>query len=371
MAFFNMNFPVRFSKVAAFAAVLSLFFHPLKSQAYSQKDADLAFNAYTRIFYFTNANAGFFHATTDGGKTVFWDRAEQLEMLLDVYERTTNSQCLVMFSNVFNGFISDHGTNWANNDFNDDIMWMVIACARAHQLTGNPRYRDIARSNFDMCYARAWSTNLGGGFWWKTSNTSKNACVNGPASIAAYLLFKICDDKGYLEKSRLAYEWERSHLFDASSGQVYDNIDFNGEADQKSFTYNQGTFIAAANFLGHPEDAKRAADYVKNVLCHNGILPSYGQFGDAGGFNGIFVRWMAKFVRERKLQKDYQAWLQANADAAWSIRRPDDNLMWSRWSRPTPDGLLSSWACSCGVVILHVVPPTSPDSNDKSATARK
>ena len=103
-------------------------------------------------------------------------------MLLDTYERTTNTACLTMFSNVFKGFIADHGATWEQNEFNDDIMWMVIACARAHQLTGNPVYRDTARTNFDLCYARAWSTNLGGGWWWKTSNLSKNACVNGPIS---------------------------------------------------------------------------------------------------------------------------------------------------------------------------------------------
>jgi predicted alpha-1,6-mannanase (GH76 family) len=294
-----------------------------------------------------------------------------MELLLDVYERTTNVQSLVMFSNMFNGFVADHGTNWKKNDFNDDIMWMVIACARAHQLTGNLQYRDLAKSNFDMCYARAWSTNLGGGLWWKTSDTSKNACVNGPAAIAAYLLYKISSDTNYLEKSRAAYEWERAHLFDKNSGQIYDHMDFSGKIDPKSFTYNQGTFIGAANFLGHPDDAKLAADYTKNVICHNGILPGYGQFGDAAGFDGIFARWMAKFMRDRGLQHDYLAWLQANADAAWSARRRDDNLIWSRWSRPTPPGQLNSWACSCGVVILQVVSPNSINSNVKNATAPK
>jgi hypothetical protein len=26
---------------------------------------------------------------------------------------------------MFRGFLADHGSNWASNDYNDDIMWMV------------------------------------------------------------------------------------------------------------------------------------------------------------------------------------------------------------------------------------------------------
>jgi len=52
---------------------------------------------------------------------------------------------------------------------------------------------------------------------------------------------------------------------------------------------------------------------------HHAGLPAGG---DAGGFNGICARWMARFMKDRGLQKSYLAWLQANADAAWKVRRP-------------------------------------------------
>ena len=348
----------------------------LPAKAYTITDADAIFSSYNKAFYFTNAEGGFFHATTDGGKTWFWERAEQMEMLLDVYERNTNAACLSMFTNVFNGFIADHGTNWNNNEFNDDIMWMVIACARAHQLTGNPEFRDIARANFDMCYARAWSTNLGGGLWWKTSNLSKNACVNGPAAIAAYLLFQIGGDTNYLTKAMGIYAWERRTLFDSQSGEVFDSIDDGGEVDPQIFTYNQGTFIGAANFLGFTNDAKLAADFTVKKSGRNGIMPGYGQAGDGGGFNGICARWLARFMKDRSLQGCYQKWLQNNAEAAWEGRRQRDGLAWSRWSRPTPNGPLNSWACSSSVVVMQVVPPSNGGTisnpfNGQATTAEK
>ena len=345
---------------AATLAVCAAFLFTACARAFTAADADALFAAYSKAFYFTNAEGGCFHLTTVGGRTHFWERAEQLEMVLDVYERTTNAACLTIFTNVFNGFIAENGTNWEANEFNDDIMWMVIACARAHQLTGNAAFRNCAKLNFDLCYARAWSTNLDGGLWWKTDNRSKNACVNGPGAIAAYLLFQILGDTNYLAKSRNLFEWERAHLFDPENGHVFDNLNDRGEVGYKSFTYNQGTFVGAANFLGYTNEARRAADYTRDTLCRRGrgILPGYGQDGDAGGFNGIGVRWIAKFMKDRGLQSSYLKWLQANAEAAWKCRRASDNLAWSRWSEPTPDDeTLFAWACSSAVVILQVVPP--------------
>ena len=339
---------------SSIAAIVLLAFLP-RARAVDATTADAIFATYNQAFYFTDDAQGFYRETTAGGKTQFWQRAEQMEMVLDVYECSTNAACLTLFTNLYHGFTAEHGTNWIENKYNDDIMWMVIACARASQFTGNAEFREVARFNFDLCFARAWSTNLGGGLFWSTANLSKNSCVNGPGAIAAYLLYQISGNSDYLAKARSVYEWERDNLFDAGSGRIYDNINLEGKVDRKSFTYNEGTFIGAANFLGYTNDAKLAADCTKNVLCTDGLLPGYGQSGDAAGFNGICVRWLAKFMRDQHRQSDYLPWLQENAQAAWANRREPDNLAWSRWAKPTPPGLLYSWSCSSAVVVLQAV----------------
>ena len=89
---------------------------------------------------------------------IVWMRAEQMEMVLDAYERTNSAQQLAMFTNLFRGFLADHGADWTHNEYNDDIMWMVIACTRAHLLSGDAEFLKVARTNFDFCYARAAST---------------------------------------------------------------------------------------------------------------------------------------------------------------------------------------------------------------------
>lgn len=174
----------------------------LSAQVVTQADADAIFQAHTKAFYREENDRAWHTKDTAGGKADFWTRAEQMEMVLDAYERTRNPAQMLMFTKLFRGFLADHGKTWERNSFNDDIMWMAIACTRGYLVTGNVEFRDVAKVNFDLCYARAASPDLGGGLWWKVNNQSKNACVNGPGSIAAFLLSKATGNPGYLNKAR-------------------------------------------------------------------------------------------------------------------------------------------------------------------------
>jgi hypothetical protein len=42
---------------------------------------------------------------------------------------------------------------------------------------------------------------------------------------------------------------------------IYDSIRTNGNVSRVSFSYNQGTFIGACNFLGRTNDAAEVMDY--------------------------------------------------------------------------------------------------------------
>jgi predicted alpha-1,6-mannanase (GH76 family) len=328
-----------------------------RSEAFTAADADMLFEAHSKAFYRIEDGRAWHAKDSEDGKADFWTRAEMMEMVLDAYERTKDSQQLVMFDRLFRGFLADHGSNWSHNQYNDDIMWMVIACTRAHLLAGNPEFRDVARTNFDLCHARASSPDLGGGLWWKVDNCSKNACVNGPGAIAAFLLSRATGESSYLTIARNIFLWERDTLFDPATGRVADNINIRGRVSRMALTYNQGTFVGAANLLGYNDEARLAATFTMNQLCQDGFLPESGEKGDSGGFNGIAVRWIARFVKDRGEQAAFDPWLQKNAEAAWQARRLSDNLSWCRWPQPTPTDLRYSWGCSSAVVILQVVPP--------------
>jgi predicted alpha-1,6-mannanase (GH76 family) len=348
-----------------FGGLVFLLSAAISTFAFDARDADLAFKAYNNSFYVVSNGFGHYKKNTDGGRSDFWTQAESIEMIEDFYERTGDADARRMITESINGFTNHHSTDWSKNKFNDDLMWMIIACARGYLATSNNEFRVLAKKHFDAVYRRAWDLTLGGGLFWKTDNASKNACVNGPAAIAACLLSEIYHDQSYLTKAKAIYAWERNALFNPASGAVHDNINLNGHIGRTTFTYNEGTFIGAANYLfkltgetNYLNDALLAANFTRDKISHGKNLPVYN-FGDGEGFNGIFLRWFARFANDNHLWPQFYNWAASNANAAWNARRTD-NLSWQNWNSPTPDGILDSWACSDAVIILQVVPPKQP-----------
>merc|ERR1712059_234654 len=128
-------------------------------------------------------------------------------------------------------------------------MWGVIALARSFQLTGNADHLSQAQSQFNNAWGRGWD-NQYGGLWWNTNNQSKNACVLGPAAIAGALLGQLTTGTGFKGQAQQAFEWLEAHLFNSSSGQVYDHVTKDGARVEEPYTYNQGSFMGAATLLG-------------------------------------------------------------------------------------------------------------------------
>jgi predicted alpha-1,6-mannanase (GH76 family) len=346
-----------------FAAFFILM--PILGRAIDPRAAHVAFGSYNSRFYVSKHGLGYYKGDTEGGRSGFWVRAEQIEMIEDAYDRVHDRATRRMIREAVAGFVHGHGTDWTTNKYNDDIMWMTIACARAWQDTGDRADRDLAKRNFDAVYARGCDSVLGGGLYWTTDKAGKHACVNGPAAIAACLLCQICRDKSYLAKAQALYTWERGALFNQTTGAVHDNVSVSGHIARKTFTYNEGTFIGAADLLwentgdtNYFADAMLAANFTRHVLSWDRTLPAYGS-GDAAGFNGIFMRWMARFLDDSRLWPQFYDWMSLNVDAAWRVRRAD-NLSWQDWASPTPPGTLESWNCSDTVVALQVVPSEKP-----------
>lgn len=355
-----------------FACGLFVIGAGVTSPAFTTSDADTLFNAYNATFYVTNGGNSYYKLDTGTGTGAgWWTFAEEIEMAEDAHDSAPSLYRQNLVASLCNGFMSKNGTLWAGNAYNDDITWGVIAFSRAYLITGNTTFRDVARYNFDAMFSRGWDTNFaGGGLWWRTTDRQgKNACINGPASIAACYLYGISGDATYLDKAKDCYAWERRVLFNTGTGAVSDSIGTNYVYNNWASSYNQGTFIGAANFLyritGRPhyfQDALLATRYLQNSVCSGGIFPEYGS-GDFGGFNGIGVRWAARFAKDQNLWATFGPWLTANANAAWSVRNTN-NLAWQKWKTATPAGtnVLASWDCSDSIIVLSVANPSPADA---------
>src|ERR1700722_3183217 len=225
-------------KASLFCLVI-LLASVIAASAFTASDAATAFTAYNNAFLSGGAYPG------------WWTGAETIEMAEDAYDNSPTAARQTIVSNACNGFITANGSSWTYDIYNDDMSWAVIAFARASLITGSANFRNIAKSNWDAMYARAWDTNyLGGGLWWNTDNTFKNAAVNGPATIAACYLYAIYGDTNYLAKAQAIYAWERRVLLNTGTGSIADGITYpNTTTTGGPTTYNQGTFIGAANLL--------------------------------------------------------------------------------------------------------------------------
>lgn len=132
--------------------------------AYSAADAKAVVSSFHSAFYSVTGTNGYFKDTQTGGPAYFWGQAEMIECVIDAYEWTGDPVYRAMTTNLLNGFIKNNGSAWTSwNIYNDDIMWAVIAFARGGMDASNTNYCNLARANFDACYARAWDGKLGGG----------------------------------------------------------------------------------------------------------------------------------------------------------------------------------------------------------------
>lgn len=298
----------------------------------------------------------------DGG---FWGDAEMFEIILDAYETTGDPQYKDMFKKLHADFIVREKADWSWNDFNDDMAWMIIACARAYLLFGDNIYLQQSKSNFERMYERALYPN--GLLRWKErdekTKTGTNSCINGPAEVACCYLAIATGDDSYYEKAKSLYALQRQYLVEQPfNGKVYDSITFvdgtgteiavDENGDKKinywSSTYNQGTYLGAALMLynrygdeQYKEDAVKIMDWTKKNLCNSaGIFngecgKQADASGDLPGFKGIFMRYARRCIVDLG-KPEYIDWLQNNVIRAYNNRN-SVGIIWTAWQEKTSE----------------------------------
>src|SRR5665213_4581563 len=121
-------------------------------------------------------------------------------MAEDVYDRSKDPKHKALVQELHKGFVKVHGSDWSANIYNDDLMWITMASARAYKITDDTAYLSTAIACFDITWNRAYEPT-DGGLWWTTDNTSKNACIAGPGALAALLLHQCTGSDEYLKKA--------------------------------------------------------------------------------------------------------------------------------------------------------------------------
>lgn len=292
----------------------------------------------------------------------WWNSAVALQTIGDYMQRTGDRRYLGQLDNTFEkdkgafpaGVLSGDPLlgNFTSRAI-DDTEWWGLTWVQAYDLTGNPKYLDMAVTIANYVYGYWDTSTCGGGVWWNAERTYKNAITNGLwIRLTAELHNRIPGDRLWLTRSSTAWAWfQRSGMINAS-GLVNDGLtNACTNNDQTVWTYNQGMAIGAALELWRatrdPQilaSAHRLADAAigPNALATNGILTescdAADQTCDDNGkqFKGIFMRYWTDLV-DTTHDPRYAAFLDQQAESIWSHDRDAADRLGTRWSGATRD----------------------------------
>ncbi|TRX46362.1 glycosyl hydrolase family 76 [Fulvivirga sp. M361] len=300
----------------------------------------------------------------------YWWNAHAVDVLVDGYLRTDDGVYVSRVKALVEGIYTKNN-NTFHNEFNDDMVWLAIACTNAFKATDDAYYLNVSKELWTEIL-KSWSDLYGGGITWKTNTpNSKNAVSNAPVAILGLRLYDIEKNEDYLQWAKDIYAWQKSTLVDPTTGLVWDHIDLvDGEVTIKKewvFTYNIGTWVGAAMELyqvtednAYLDDAVRSATSMMTSpqLTTEGLLRSEGQ-GDGGLFKGILVRYFTRLILLPELseskRKSFIDFFRFNAETFYEkgLARPS-MLCGPDWRR-TPDGLVDFSTQLSGMMLMEAV----------------
>lgn len=327
----------------------------------------IADSAERSLNYFWSASGKYYFASNASAEWAqYWPNAHALDVLVDAYLRNPAASLKSQMLDLIGG-VKAKNNNTMINYYYDDMEWMALACLRAYNATGDTQFKDVT----DLLWndiKNGWSSDLGGGIWWRKDNPSKNTPSNMPAAILAARLYKKFNRTDDLQWAQKIYDWQKQVLYDANSGWVYDNLDKAGTKNTTwKFTYNQGTFLGAAlelygitNNATYLNDAYKVTDYTLNsgFLTNNGVLKDEGG-GDGGLFKGIFIRYFTRLIVDGNIdatkKTTYLGFITTNATTLWSKGTNKNLVLFGNAWDKAPDNQTDCTTQLSGIMLFEAM----------------
>lgn len=287
--------------------------------------------------------------------TGWWHTANSITVIANYEAATGDTSYYSVLSNTFTAAQTAH-SNFIDAYYDDDGWW-ALAWIDAYDLTGNQSYLTMAETIFSNIAANGWdTTTCGGGVWWSTAESYKNAIANELfLTVAAKLANRTTGSAsvGYLNWAQQEWAWFKASGMISSQSLINDGLTStnpkacvnNGET---TWTYNQGVILGGlvelykadqdATLLPQAEAIANAA--IANLSTSNGIMNEPGTLsgGDGPQFKGIFMRnLMALYTALPSTgtqAAQYKAYAEANANSIWTNDQSGSYEFGGLWQGP-------------------------------------
>lgn len=180
------------------------------------------------------------------------------------------------------GYASYINSAKQSDRFYDDNVWLGIDFTDTYMMTDDKKYLEKAQIIWDFVMSGC-DDKLGGGIYWcEQKKTSKNTCSNAPGAVFAFKLFEATNDSSYFKQGKELYEWTKINLQDTDYV-YFDNIALDGKISKAKYPYNSGQMLQAAAFLykftkdvSYLKDAQNIAEASYNYFFED-FTPSVGE----------------------------------------------------------------------------------------------
>lgn len=286
----------------------------------------------------------------------WWNAANSITMLAD-YEKVTGDRTYdSVLSNTFTAAQASHA-NFTNSYF-DDSGWWALAWIEAYDVTGNTQYLTMAETIFNYIAANGWDTTAcGGGVWWNTAKTYKNAIPNELfLTIAAKLANRTAGtaSAGYLHWAQTEWAWFKASGMINAQNLINDGLNSSNPTacvnnNGNTWTYNQGVILGGLVELYQADQdatllpqAEAIADAAQSKLVTSGGILAEPETtitgGDGPQFKGIFMRNLmelyAALPATSTERAKYKAFADTNAASIWTSDRNGASQFGVYWQGP-------------------------------------